>query len=263
VDLRQVTPLILTFDESANIGRTLNALAWADKILLVDSCSTDGTQEIARSVHPGVRIVERPFDSFAGQCNFGLTQVDTEWVLSLDADYLVTAELVQEISALPVTDDLAGYSIEFCYCIFGQPLRSSVYPQRTVLYRRRLANYRDEGHGHRVNVSGQIGKLAGKILHDDRKPLARWLSGQNKYAAREAEHLLTAPREQLNQADRVRRYGFIAPPAMFLYTLIGKGLIFDGFAGWFYCFQRTIAELILSLHLLARRAGVKETATQR
>src|SRR5689334_1363822 len=96
----QITPLILTFNEAPNIGRTLEKLSWAREILLIDSGSTDETLEITRSAHPRVRVVTRPFDTFAGQCNFGLGQITTEWVLSMDADYVLTPELVAEIQTL-------------------------------------------------------------------------------------------------------------------------------------------------------------------
>jgi glycosyltransferase involved in cell wall biosynthesis len=261
MNLAQITPLILTFNEAPNIPRTLGPLEWAHHIIIVDSFSTDGTGEIARAAHAGVRVVERVFDSFAGQCNFGLTQIETDWVLSLDADYVVTPEFVQEISALEPPSDVAGYCAQFRYCIFGRPLRSSLYPARTVLYRRQPAKYENEGHGHRVRVAGRIEPLVARILHDDRKPLERWLSEQNKYAAREAEHLLSVPRDQLNRSDRIRRQIVIAPAAVFLYTLIGKGLIFDGPIGWFYCFQRTIAEIILSLRLIEQMLTNASTHT--
>ena len=120
----------------------------------------------ARSAHPNAKIVTRPFDSFAGQCNFGLTQIATEWVLSMDADYILTPELIREIAALEPAAEVSGYSVEFRYCIFGYPLRSSVYPARTVLYRRRLAKYCDEGHGHRVVLDGNVQNLSGKIDRD-------------------------------------------------------------------------------------------------
>src|SRR6267143_3055532 len=167
----EITPLVLTFNEKENIGRTLCALSWAKEAVIVDSGSTDGTLEIARAAHSNVKMVERPFDSFANQCNFGLSQVQTQWALSIDADYVLTPELISEIQELDPPSDIAGYSVEFRYCISGHTLRSSVYPPRTVLYRRRLAKYRDEGHGHRVSVDGKVQKLSGKINHDDRKTL--------------------------------------------------------------------------------------------
>ncbi len=251
--LTEITPLILTYNEAPNIGRTLAALSWAGEVVIIDSGSTDGTVEIARAAHPNVRVVERPFDTFANQCNFGLSHISTEWVLSMDADYVLTAELVAEIKALDPPPDVPGYSAEFRYCIFGHPLRSCVYPPRTVLYRRQLARYRDEGHGHRVSVDGKIRKVSGKIDHDDRKPFCDWLQAQDRYLKIEAQHLLSQPLEELSAPDRLRLKIFFAAPAIFLYLLFVRGLILDGWPGWFYVCQRTIAELMLSMRLLIGR----------
>ena len=207
-----VTALILTFNERENIERSLSALAWARHVLIVDSFSTDGTIDLAQSAHPNVRIAQRAFDSFAGQCNYGLTQVQTEWVLSLDADYILTAGLITEITRLEPPAGVTGYSAQFRYCVFGRPLRSTVYPPRTVLYRVESGHYRDEGHGHRVAIRGVVRPLAGKVDHDDRKPLGRWIRSQHRYAVIEARHLLTTPEKQMNRQDRLRRQIYFAPP---------------------------------------------------
>ena len=79
--------------------------------------------------------------------------------------------------------------------------------------------------------------LHSRILHDDRKPLERWFAEQNRYAQIEARHLLrsrepAAGGGELNAADRVRRLVVVAPWLVFFYTLVGKGLILDGWAGW-------------------------------
>jgi glycosyltransferase involved in cell wall biosynthesis len=248
-----VTALILTFNERENIECSLSALAWTRQVLIVDSFSTDRTIDLAQRAHPKVRIVQRAFDSFAGQCNYGLTQVQTEWVLSLDADYILTADLIAEITRLEPPADVAGYSAQFRYCVFGRPLRTTIYPPRTVLYRVERAAYRDEGHGHRVAVRGAVRPLAGKIDHDDRKPLGRWIRSQHEYAVIEARHLLTTSQKQMNRQDRLRRQIYFAPLVMFFYLLVVRGLILDGWPGWFYVCQRTLAEILLSLRLLIER----------
>ena len=257
----EVTPLLLTLNEKENIARSIAALSWAKEVLIVDSESTDGTIELARSAHPNVRVVQRPFDSFAEQCNFGLAQIGTEWALSLDADYVLTPELVAEIEHLDPPPDVAGYSAEFRYCIFGQALRSTVYPARTVLYRRRLATYQNEGHGHRVIVDGKTERLLGKIEHDDRKSFSFWLQSQDRYATIEARHLLSTPVSQLSFQDQLRRKIFFAPPAMFLYLLFGRALILDGWRGWFYVCQRTITELLVSIRLLIEKKNLEPQKT--
>ncbi len=249
----EITPLILTYNEKENIGRTVAALAWAREIVLIDSFSDDGTLAIARAAHPNVRVVQRAFDSFAGQCNFGLTQIRTPWVLSLDADYVLTTELRAEITALEPPPQAAGYEAAFRYCVWGRPLRATLYPPRAVLYRRALAHYEDEGHGHRVRLDGPVLPLIGRIDHDDRKPLSRWLRSQDRYMVIESRHLLDADPATLNRQDRLRRRACFAPAVMFVYLLFVRRLVLDGWPGWFYVLQRTLAETLLALRLLVER----------
>jgi len=250
--LADITVMLLTFDEEANIGRTLGKLTWAKRILVIDSGSRDRTREIVAG-YPQAEVIGRDFDSFAGQCNFGLDRIATEWVLSLDADYVLTDELIAEIAALRPEPDVSGYSAAFTYRVFGRRLHHSLYPPRTVLYRARRARYADDGHGHRVAITGRIVPLAGRIEHDDRKPLARWFSAQARYAALEAAHLTAANKATLPLIDRIRLMIVPAPLVVFLYTLIGKGCLLDGWPGWFYAAQRACAEIMLSLAILERR----------
>ena len=246
-----ITALIITFNEAPNISRVLDKLRWAKRIVVVDSGSTDGTLDLVRQV-PQAEIVCRAFDSFADQCNFGLGLIRTEWVLSLDADYELSDRLVQELQGLPEAS-CSGYRVPFIYRIFGHPLKGSLYPPRVVLYRVRDGRYVNEGHGHRVKVTGAIGELKGPIYHDDRKPLSRWFASQQRYARMEAEYLLKTPGRELTRNDRIRRAGWPAPLLVLVYTLFVKGCIRDGWPGWFYALQRLIAETMIALELLDRR----------
>ena len=254
--LSQITPLILTCNETANLARTLGRLQWAHDILLIDSFSTDDTLEIARSF-PQTRVLQRRFDSFAHQTNFGLQHIRTPWVLSLDADYLVSEPLIAELGRVPLNGNAAGYQACFRYWILGKPLRTSLYPPRTVLFRREQATYVDEGHSHRVCVDGPVHRLSGWIDHDDRKSLDRWLLEQNRYAIKEAHYLLNTPRQLLNFRDQLRCGIFFAPFLVGAYTLFGKRLVLQGRRGWFYTFQRVLAETLLSLRLIERARRVE------
>ena len=250
--LKEITPLIITYDEAANIARTLDRLLWAGRIVVVDSGSTDRTAEIVRS-YPQAELIHRPFDDFASQCNFGIAQVNTPWILSLDADYELSEELINELAKMHPDATTTGYRARFVYRIYGRPLRGSLYPPRIVLYKKDNATYRNEGHGHRVVVRGKIVPLSGVIFHDDRKPLGRWLASQQRYAGVEAEHLLASERKALCQADRVRLAAWPAPLAAFIYALIFKGCMFDGWRGWYYALQRLLAETLIALEIIDRR----------
>jgi glycosyltransferase involved in cell wall biosynthesis len=250
--LDQITPLIITFNEAANIGRTVEKLLWARRIVVIDSGSTDETAEILRR-YPQVEVVEHRFADFASQCNFGLTQITSPWVLSLDADYELSCGLLEELKALVPVDRVVGYRVRFVYRIHGRSLRGTLYPPRTVLYRTEGAVYRQEGHGHRVRLGGEVLPLRGVIYHDDRKPLRRWLASQQHYARAEADYLLSAQRGSLTRTDKIRLMGWPAPIAAMAYSLLVKGCVLDGWAGVYYALQRTAAEAIIALELLERR----------
>lgn len=249
--LEKITPLILTYNEAPNIGRTLERLCWAREIVIVDSFSNDETLEVVARF-PQARVVQRHFDSHEKQWNFGLGEsgISSEWVLALDADYILTHELVEELKTLKPGPDVAGYSASFIYCVSGHPLRGSAYPPVTVLYRRQKAHYRQDGHTQRVYVEGKVENLHAPIMHDDRKPLTHWLRSQARYMKIEARKLTEGNSSSLNWADRLRKLRVVAPVVMLFYVLIVKGALLEGRAGLFYALQRTIAELILSLYLI-------------
>jgi glycosyltransferase involved in cell wall biosynthesis len=250
--LDQITPLIITYNEACNIGRTLGGLSWARRIVVVDSGSTDGTLDIVAGCGRA-EVAYRPYTDFASQCNFGLTLVTTPWVLSLDADYLLGEDLIDELAALKPEPQTMGYRARFIYCIHGQDLRRSLYPPRVVLYRMGVASYTQAGHAHRLAISGPVGELRNPIRHDDRKPLGRWLASQRTYASAEADHLLAAG--PANRADRMRHMAWPAPLAVLLYVLFVKGCVLDGWAGWYYALQRLTAEALLAIEIIDRRLG--------
>jgi glycosyltransferase involved in cell wall biosynthesis len=246
----QITPLILTYNEAPNVARALAGLSWAKEVVVVDSFSDDETVEIARSF-PQVRVVQRAFDSHRNQWEFGLkeTGIPAPWVLALDADYVVTNEFVAELEKLQPDARITGYRANFVYCINGKKLRSGIYPSVTVLYRREAASYIQDGHTQRVALEGTIEDLRSPLLHDDRKPLRRWFNSQARYTELEAQKLRAADRKELQLADRMRRWRVVMPPAMLVYCLIVRGGIFDGWAGFYYAFQRAAAELMLAVNL--------------
>jgi len=254
--LDQITPLLLTYNEEHNIERTLGKLAWARDIVVVDSFSQDRTMEILARF-PAVRAFQRSFDTHADQWNYALkeTGITTPWVLAMDADYLLSDELIAEMKALRSGSDIAGFRAGFRYCIFGRQLRGTVYPPVTVLYRREGASYHQDGHTQRVSVDGPLHLLQSPILHDDRKPLSQWVRAQDRYMRLEARKLRESAFRKLGWADRLRKMRFFAPPVMLAYCLIAKGAILDGRAGLYYGMQRMFAEMLLSLYLIQYDLG--------
>jgi glycosyltransferase involved in cell wall biosynthesis len=250
--LDHITPVILTFNEEPNIRRTLAALDWATRIVVVDSGSTDSTLAILAE-DPRINVFSRRFDTHGHQWEFALngTNISTDWVLRLDADYIVTRELRDEIAQLDPDAPFNAYRIGFDYLISGRRLRASLYPAKTVLFRRAQVTAIDRGHTEVWVIRGQVGELRGRIWHDDRKSVAAWIISQARYVTREFSLLASNETRSLSLALRVR------PPLMpllsFLYCLFFKGLIFNGRAGLFYSLQRLLVETALALVVLEDR----------
>lgn len=259
--IESITPVILTYDEAPNIGRTLDALAWARDVVLVDSMSTDATLAIAAR-HPNVRVFQRAFDSHAAQWNYAIseTRIATPWILALDADYVAAPAFVAELARCDLDGPVAGYRCRFVYCIEGRPLGGALYPPVVALYRRQGARYVQDGHTQRVCIEGPIGAIAAPLLHDDRKPLARWVASQVRYARLEAEKLAATPWRKLAWSGRLRRMLVVAPVLVPLHCLLVKGGILHGRAGLYYAMQRTVAELLIALSLLARVLAPRDAA---
>lgn len=255
--LDQITPLILTWNEEANIGRVLDKLRWAREVVVVDSGSTDDTRRICESF-ANVRFVVRPFDSHAVQWNFGVkaTGITSEWVLAMDADYVLTDAFVSELGALSPPAFLSGYRMRFRYCVNGHPLSGTLYPPVIGLFRRAHGHYVQDGHTQRLIVEGRVAALKSAVYHDDRKPLGRWLQSQDRYASLECELLMSRGWGELRWQDRLRKLMFVTPWLVPLYCLtFGKGFL-DGWHGLYYAMQRGVAEAILSLKLIEASIGM-------
>jgi hypothetical protein len=253
VELAHITPVLLTFDEAPNIGRTLGQLSWAERVVVLDSGSRDETPSMVRSF-PNAELHERTFDSHAAQWTHAVhaTGITTEWVLALDADYFVPDAFVAELRALAPADNVAGYRCRFRYCVHGKPIRGSLYPPVIVLYRRTRTHYVQDGHTQRLVVDGEVGDLATPLLHDDRKPRERFAAAQARYAALEADKIRRTPFTQLSWPDRVRLVPYAGPVAAVLYAGVLRGCVLDGRAGLAYLRQRALAEWLLLQELRDR-----------
>ena len=254
-----ITPVVLTYNEAPNIARCLEKLGWAKRVVIIDSGSNDATAQIVAGF-PNAELFVRAFDNHTAQWNYGVEQVTTPWVLSLDADYILTEAFNAELRDLRPPEAVDAYFGSFRYCIGGKPLRGSLYPPRALLFRKGRCTYIPDGHTQTLRISGPTGQLAAVINHDDRKPLTRWLSSQIKYAELEAAHLLSAPAAELSRIDKLRAMGWIMPFLAPVFCMVRKGLWRDGLAGWHYTMQRWLAECMIALAVIDLRLSGKSSS---
>lgn len=251
MNLERITPVLLTSNEEANIQRTLSALSWANEVIVLDSFSSDRTADICQSFKQ-VRFYQRMFTTHAEQWNAAIALAGTSWILSLDADYLVSESLIQEIYEINPASPVRGFSIPFLFAVKGTALSAHLLPPRIALFEKAYATYVQDGHTQELRVKGEISTLSSPIIHDDRKPFNRWFTAQIRYAELEVDKLTGTPYRKLSLQDKLRVLILPAPPAVIFYTLLIKRLIFEGPAGWTYCIHRFIAECVLSALLIRK-----------
>ena len=240
--------LVLTKNEEPNLRRVLDKLTWL-QVVILDSFSTDETLDIAAS-YPNVTVYQRDFDTHGNQWNYGLDLLHSQWVLSLDADYVLTDEFISETNLYIGQTDVVAYNAAFKFLVFGEPLLNDNTVPRPVLFQRSNCRYFDDGHTQRLSIDGRQEKYKSKILHDDRKSFSRWLNNQDNYAVKEATKLVSEPVATMPLSAKIRKTKVLAPLIVFFYSLFGKGLIFNGWRGWHYTLQRTMVEMILAIRLI-------------
>lgn len=246
-----ITPLILTYNEAPNIGRTLTTLKWAKRVVVLDSGSTDDTESIARSF-PNVDWQFRPFDSFKEQTDFGIhqTNIKTDYVLALDADMRLGVGVVEEMHERFLPGKYDGGLFTFKYCVSGVPLAGSIYPAQVRLFRRSLIQVQQVGHGHKFNLTGSIYRFKTLLFHDDRKSIERWTTSQLLYSLQELNRILSSP--SFNIRDRLRQNG-VMPWIVGIYSYLRAGGPFRGAAASRYAYERMMYECLLAIRVTTER----------
>ena len=264
-----ISVVVLTHNEAINIERCLSSVSWADDVLVVDSGSTDGTQERAKAM--GARVMYRPFDHFAGQRNFALDEggLRHDWVLHLDADEEASEELKAQIQAVVAQGDSAkpGWRVPSRLMLLGQWLRrSGMYPTYQVRFGRKdQLRFIMVGHGQREALAPeQLGTFTGHLVHHNfSKGISDWLIKHAKYARAEAELALAQERSarspplRLNDRTEFRRWlkhqsaRLPARPLLrFLYVYLVQLGALDGRAGLRYALLMAVYQWATDLNRL-------------
>ncbi len=190
-----LTCLILAFNEEVHIARAIASVREiADRVVVVDSGSTDRTRAIALSL--GARVLQNRWVNHAAQFNWGLDQLgpETDWVLRLDADEIVTPALAEEIAdRLPRLDPaVAGVYVPRRMTFLRRPIRhGGVFPVMILrLLRHGRGRCENRWMDEHIVVDGPAERFAGEILDDSLKSLSWWTDKHNGYASLEAVELL-------------------------------------------------------------------------
>ena len=190
-----VTAVILTFNEEQHLARCIaSAQAVATNIVVVDCYSTDATLDIARAY--GARVLQHAWINHAAQFNWALTQLgaDTEWVLRIDADEVLTPALIEEIrTRLPgIGPEIDGVYWGRRMTFQGRLIRhGGVFPVRVLrLFRHGRGQCENRWMDEHIKVAGPTADFAGEMIDDNLNSLTWWTDKHNRYASREAVDLL-------------------------------------------------------------------------
>lgn len=196
--MNDITAIILTKNEEVNIARCINSIAeLADRVVVVDSGSTDKTLEIAKKMGAEIYCHE-PFEHYAKQFNWALDNVgvQTKWIYRIDADEVVTDELKKEIinaCAEHSDDDVNGFVMKFKVYFMGRFLtHGGIYPfYNLTIFKNGFGRYEERAMGeHIVLTEGKTIDLQNDCLHYDFKDLTSWINKHNWYATREVNDYL-------------------------------------------------------------------------
>ena len=223
--------IILTKNEEDNIEGAIDSASFADEILVIDSGSTDRTQELAEKM--GARFITHPMDEegFAGQRNFALTQTDADWVFYLDADERITVEAKSLIRRIVNKNEKLAFKVERKNIVFGQLMRYGVHRPDFVtrLFPRMEVQWQGVVHeGVQSNLAEK--KIYNVLQHYTYTTWHQYFSKFNHYTSLAAE-------DMFKREKQVSNFGIIGHSfGAFIKSYIIKKGFLDGFLGFVMCF---------------------------
>jgi glycosyltransferase involved in cell wall biosynthesis len=242
--------VIITYNEEANLGRTLNSVQAlvADgkgEIIIVDSGSTDRTVEIAKSY--GAKVFVESWKGYAAQKNSAIGKATGDWILSLDADESTDEELVQEIqymilgggrssmrgnvsvhSTVGIASTVKGFWIRRKNHFLGRWIKyGGFWPDPKLrLFPRGLGQFEDRQVHEDIRLEGRTARLSGALIHDSYATLSDYIEHMNRYSSLGAEMVVANGRCGFSVIDIILR-----PLATFIYNYVFRLGFLDGREG--------------------------------
>jgi len=217
---------IITLNEEANLARTLESVKWADEIVVVDSGSMDATVEIAKRF--GAKVFVEQWKGFAAQKNSAIEKCSGDWILSLDADEEVSAELAAGLRAA-ISGEGVALRVARRNLFLGRWIKhGGFYPDAKVrLFRHGAASFAGRAVHEDLVVEGVVGGISGDLIHHAYPTLSGYIEHMNRYSSLGAEMV----------AEKRGRVGFsvvnivLRPLATFIYNYFFRLGFLDGREG--------------------------------
>ena len=226
----KLSVVIITNQEEENISRCLDSVkTLADEIVVVDSNSQDRTVEICRSY--GCRVFTHDFEGYGKQKQFAIDQASNNWVLSLDADEVVTEELRAEIHNLlhKENNDIDGFRIPFAFFYMGRILKHT-QADHLRLFNRKKGHFTTVHVHEGIVVEGRIGKLKEKIIHYSYRDISHHLKKIDIYTSQ-------AAMKNIQEKKKFAKcwVAFRFPVSFFIFYILRLRFL-DGYPGFLWSF---------------------------
>ena len=181
--------IVITKNEAANIAKCLESVKWADEIIVLDSGSSDKTVEICKTFTP--HVFDTDWQGFGIQKQRALEKATGDWVLSIDADEMISSELRTEIENAISQNQFDAFLLPRLSSYCGKFIKhGGWYPDYILrLFRRESGRFTDDVIHEYVIVEGKIGKLNTPILHESYSDLSEVLEKVNSYSTLQAQKL--------------------------------------------------------------------------
>jgi glycosyltransferase involved in cell wall biosynthesis len=219
--------VIITRNEESNIARCLRSVKMADEIIVADSGSTDRTIEIARNM--GALVISIPWTGYGQSKREAVDKASGKWILSLDADEVISPELADEISDIVGhKSEFAGYFIKRKTNFLGKWIyHCGWYPDYLLrLFKKSQGNFDNNVVHEQVILEGRTGYLKSEILHYSYTSLEQYFEKSNNYTTLGAEEIF-------GQGKRAEWYHLtIKPLAAFFKHYFAKLGFLDGMTGF-------------------------------
>ena len=248
----KITPVILTKNEEHNIGKCLNKLFWAKKVLVFDSKSTDKTKKIVNEFKNTIIINCNKNLDYVDKLNFICKKTKNKFILLLDADYELSEHLVKKLSKFNPNKKIKGYKFRIFNKINGTLLKENLYPSKILLFQSKPKLFSKFGHKEIISYNNKIKLINHYIIHHDKKPFKIWKKNQISYAEKDAQIILQKSFKNLSLPNKLRRFPFLMNFVSLMYYMIFKNLIKYGYPGFLYILGRQFYEIILAFFILKK-----------
>jgi len=226
----QLSVVIITFNEELNIKRCLESIQGvADDVVIVDSFSTDRTEEISKKFN--VNFIQRKWEGYSNTKNFANAQAKYDWILSLDADEALSDELKNSILEIKKGQTTGTYKFNRLTNYCGKWIKHcGWYPDTKVrIFDRRTSRWEGKIHERLITNETPAVLLKGDCLHYSYYTLDQHYKQSEKFSALQAQSLF----ERGKKASFIKLW--ISPPVKFINDFIFKLGFLDGKAGYIIC----------------------------